>query len=153
MLQCQYCLCSFPLRAVQRDPAARIPIQHRAHVHIVKSEMIVIPALEHFFSTFLRHPMSIVLHAKNQMTVLFLSRDRNTSAALAHLNAMLYGIFNERLQDQLRYIAAIDSCVHRQRNFQPPLIAALLDLQIGAEKGQLIRNGYIFFDARRSFPN
>ena len=94
MLQSQYYLRPFPLRRVQLDSANFIPIQHRAHVHIVKSKMIVIPPREHFLLPLRAHPLSVVLHAKDEIPVFPRACDRNASAAFCHLDAMLYRIFH-----------------------------------------------------------
>ena len=138
VLQCKYCLRSLSLHRLQCDPAARIPVQNRPHMHIIKSEMIVVPACEHLPLTLRRHPMSVVLHAKDQMIDLLRSRDRNASTALRHLYAMLNRVFDERLEDQLRHIAAVNRRFHTYFDFETPLEASLLDLEVGAEKGQFL---------------
>ena len=109
-------------------------------MHIIKSEMIVVPACEHLPLTLRRHPMSVVLHAKDQMIDLLRSRDCNASTALRHLYAMLDRVFDERLEDQLRHIAAVNRRVHTYFDFETPLEATLLNLQIGAQKGQFLRH-------------
>ena len=97
MLQSQYRLCSLPPRPVQCNSAPLISVQHRAHVHVVKTEPIAVLPREHLPPPRFRHPLSVVLDAKDQITVLPLPRDCDTPAALGHLNTMLDCILHERL--------------------------------------------------------
>ena len=83
------------------------------------------------------------------MIVLAAPRNRNTSAALCTLYSMLYRIFNERLQDQFRYIVSADCGIHADINLQPPGKTPLLDLQIRTEKDEFLCDRHILLHADR----
>ena len=102
--------------------------------------MIIVVPLQHFLLPLRRHPLSVVLHAKDEMSVLPHPRDCNTSAALRHLNAMPDRILHERLQNQLRYIASVRRRIDTHRDLQAPCKTPLLDLQIGTQEGQFLRH-------------